>query len=109
MAIIDSQVHVYEANTPKRPWHSVPNWPDHVTGDEMVAAIDRLPLIQRQHCRDSFESRFTVQRMVQDYLALYERMAAAARPRMHINGRASGLLHGRQITATELVTPHGTA
>ena len=27
MTIIDSQVHVYEANTPKRPWHSVPNWP----------------------------------------------------------------------------------
>jgi L-fuconolactonase len=36
MTIIDSQVHAYEANTPKRPWHSVPNWPDHVTGDEMV-------------------------------------------------------------------------
>ena len=42
MAIIDSQVHVYEANTPKRPWHSVPNWPAHVTGDEMVAAMDRV-------------------------------------------------------------------
>src|SRR2546422_4833886 len=42
MAIIDSQVHAYEANTPKRPWHSVPNWPDHVTGDEMVAAMDTV-------------------------------------------------------------------
>ena len=42
MAIIDSQVHVYEANTPQRPWHSVPNWPDHVTGDEMVAAMDKV-------------------------------------------------------------------
>ena len=31
MTIIDSQVHVYEANTPKRPWHSVPNWPAHVS------------------------------------------------------------------------------
>ena len=41
MVIIDSQVHSYEANTPKRPWHSVPNWPDHVTGDEMVVAMDR--------------------------------------------------------------------
>jgi predicted TIM-barrel fold metal-dependent hydrolase len=40
--IIDSQVHAYEANTPKRPWHSVPNWPDHVTGDEMVAAMDKV-------------------------------------------------------------------
>jgi L-fuconolactonase len=42
MLIIDSQVHAYEANTPKRPWHSVPNWPDHVTGDEMVAAMDKV-------------------------------------------------------------------
>jgi L-fuconolactonase len=42
MAIIDSQVHAYEANTPKRPWHNVPNWPDHVTGDEMVAAMDKV-------------------------------------------------------------------
>src|SRR3979409_2345298 len=42
MAIIDSQVHVYEANTPKRPWHNVPNWPPHVTGDEMVAAMDKV-------------------------------------------------------------------
>jgi L-fuconolactonase len=42
MIVIDSQVHAYEANTPKRPWHSVPNWPDHVTGDEMVAAMDKV-------------------------------------------------------------------
>ena len=42
MTIIDSQVHAYEANTPKRPWHSMPNWPDHVTGDEMVAAMDKV-------------------------------------------------------------------
>ena len=42
MAIIDSQVHAYEANSPKRPWHTVPNWPDHVTGDEMVAAMDKV-------------------------------------------------------------------
>ena len=42
MPIIDSQVHAYEANTPGRPWHSVPNWPPHVTGDEMVAAMDKV-------------------------------------------------------------------
>jgi len=40
--IIDSQVHAYEANTPKRPWASVPNWPAHVTGEEMVAAMDKV-------------------------------------------------------------------
>jgi predicted TIM-barrel fold metal-dependent hydrolase len=42
MTIIDSQVHAYEANTPKRPWHNVPNWPPSATGDEMVAAMDKL-------------------------------------------------------------------
>ena len=42
MPIIDSQVHAYEANTPRRPWHTVPNWPPHVTGDEMVAAMDKV-------------------------------------------------------------------
>jgi L-fuconolactonase len=42
MPIIDSQVHAYEANTPKRPWRNVPNWPAHVTGDEMVAAMDKV-------------------------------------------------------------------
>jgi predicted TIM-barrel fold metal-dependent hydrolase len=42
MMIIDSQVHAYEANTPKRPWATQPNWPPHVTGDEMVAAMDKV-------------------------------------------------------------------
>ena len=42
MMVINSQVHAYEANTPKRPWHTVPNWPAHVTGDEMVAAMDKV-------------------------------------------------------------------
>ncbi len=79
---------------------------DGVTGficenlDEMVAAIDRLPLIQRQKCRDAFEARFTVQRMVQDYLALYERMAASVQPLAYINGHSSLLSH-RRMPATE--------
>jgi predicted TIM-barrel fold metal-dependent hydrolase len=40
MPIIDSQVHAYETNTPERPWDIVPNWPDHVAGDEMITAMD---------------------------------------------------------------------
>ncbi len=40
--IIDSQVHAYAANTPSRPWNHVPNWPAHVTGDEMVQAMDAV-------------------------------------------------------------------
>jgi L-fuconolactonase len=42
MPIIDAQVHAYEANTPERPWDTVPNWPDHVTGDEMITAMDAV-------------------------------------------------------------------
>src|SRR5262250_265668 len=42
MTIIDAQVHAYAANTPERPWKNVPNWPPHVTGDEMVAAMDKV-------------------------------------------------------------------
>ena len=42
MTTIDSQVHAYAANTPDRPWDSLPNWPDHVTGPEMVAAMDSV-------------------------------------------------------------------
>ena len=43
MMIIDSQVHAYEANTPKRPWQSPrDNWPRSATGDETVAEMDKL-------------------------------------------------------------------
>ena len=43
MSVIDSQVHAYAANTPERPWHRPPEgWPDHVTSDEMIAAMDKV-------------------------------------------------------------------
>lgn len=90
---------------------------DGVTGficdnlDGMVAAIDRLPLIRRQRCRDSFKTRFTVERMVQDYLALYQHMAATVQPIVRMNGRSSHhLVDHRRMPTKELVLPHiGTA
>ena len=39
---IDSQVHAYERNSPERPWAGFPPWPDEVTGDDMVAAMDAV-------------------------------------------------------------------
>jgi len=42
MAIIDAQVHVYERNHPGRPWVGHLHGPDEVTGDDMVAAMDRV-------------------------------------------------------------------
>jgi hypothetical protein len=56
----------------------------------MVAAIARLPLIDRRHCRESFEQRFTARRMAEEYVGLYERMAAVqTRPYALHNGRSS--------------------
>jgi len=77
--------------------------------EEMVAAVDRLPLIRRQRCRDSFESRFTVERMAQDYLTIYERMAETVQPMDHWNSRTPPLLNHKESPPDELVLPHVTA
>jgi predicted TIM-barrel fold metal-dependent hydrolase len=39
---IDVQVHAYEKNTPSRPWAGFLQGPDEVTGDDMVAAMDKV-------------------------------------------------------------------
>jgi len=41
MLIIDAQVHAYERDHPGRPWAAVLTGPPQVTGDDMVAAMDR--------------------------------------------------------------------
>jgi L-fuconolactonase len=42
MPTIDAQVHAYERNHPSRPWVGHIAGPDHVTGDEMAAAMDAV-------------------------------------------------------------------
>jgi len=42
MPVIDSQVHAYDRNHPGRPWAGTLAGPAHVTGDEMVAAMDAV-------------------------------------------------------------------
>ena len=42
MPIIDVQVHAYERNHPGRPWAAHLAGPEHVTGDEMVAAMNAV-------------------------------------------------------------------
>jgi glycosyltransferase involved in cell wall biosynthesis len=55
---------------------------DGVTGfmvdsvDHAVAAVRLLDRFDRARCRRSYEQRFTVERMVDDYLALYARLVA---------------------------------
>ncbi len=42
--------------------------------DAMTDAIKEVPELDRRRCRKSFEERFTVERMVQNYLRVYERI-----------------------------------
>ena len=39
---IDSQVHAYERNISTRPWIGVLQGPEQVTGDDMVAVLDKV-------------------------------------------------------------------
>ncbi len=42
------------------------------TADQMVRAVSRVAMLERQHCRHAFEARFTAERMAREYLAAYE-------------------------------------
>jgi L-fuconolactonase len=42
VAVIDSQVHLYEPDHESRPWAQKIAGPEHVTGEEQIAAMDRL-------------------------------------------------------------------
>lgn len=66
---------------------SVPEIVDHgVTGwivddeDQAVAGCRRLSMLDRIKVRRRFEERFTVQRMVADYIALYEKRLVVSPP-----------------------------
>ena len=56
--------------------------------DEFATAVEQVSLLDRRRCREAFEVRFTVERMVQDYLDVYEqivsdRSTAALRSHLH--------------------------
>ena len=64
---------------------SVPEIVDHgITGfvvrnvDEAVTAVARLPELDRRKVREVFESRFTVERMAREYLAVYRELPGVA-------------------------------
>jgi len=44
--------------------------------DDSVRAVRCLPTLSRKHCREVFDKRFTVSRMVEDYIKLYEKIIA---------------------------------
>lgn len=47
--------------------------------DEAVRAVQRIDSLDRRRCRLRFESRFTAERMANDYLKLYDRILAEQR------------------------------
>jgi len=48
--------------------------------DEAVAAVDAASRLPRAGVRAAFEDRFSVERMAQDYVALYEKMLVKDSP-----------------------------
>lgn len=48
--------------------------------DAAVAAVERLDTLERTRVRRYFESRFTAEKMAQNYVAAYERLIASTRP-----------------------------
>ena len=50
------------------------------TVDEAIAAVARIPKIDRATCRRHVERHFTVERMIDDYLKAYETIAGLHKP-----------------------------
>lgn len=50
------------------------------TADEAAAAVGKLDTISRATCRQAFETRFSTARMADDYVSVYQRLVARARP-----------------------------
>jgi glycosyltransferase involved in cell wall biosynthesis len=48
--------------------------------EQAVAAVEAISQLNRQRCRDIFDTRFTAKRMTRDYLEHYGQLMAAAQP-----------------------------
>jgi glycosyltransferase involved in cell wall biosynthesis len=88
--------------TPVIAWNcgSVPEVVEHgVTGfiveseDEAVQALGRVAELDRARVRATFERRFSAVRMARGYVAVYERMRAAARAEARTETRAAAHTH----------------
>jgi glycosyltransferase involved in cell wall biosynthesis len=54
------------------------------TLSEAVQAVDRVSHLERRHCREVFELRFTAARMARQYLSLYRAVVQRSAPRQRI-------------------------
>jgi glycosyltransferase involved in cell wall biosynthesis len=51
---------------------------------EAMAALEKVPTLDRRHIRQRFEERFTARRMAQDYLATYAELMESEAPRLRV-------------------------
>ncbi len=51
---------------------------------EACEAVTRLPELSRAAIRAQFEQRFTAERMAEDYVGLYRRLAVRRRPALRV-------------------------
>jgi len=71
-----------------------------VTGAaEAVAAVARLPEISRRRCRTEVEERFSAERMVDDYLRVYERIMSDFRRSSKASSETVAMLEARSDIA----------
>jgi glycosyltransferase involved in cell wall biosynthesis len=63
---------------------------DGVTGfivsdeNSAIAALEKIPTLDRRHIRRRFEERFTSRRMAQDYLAVYAQLMESDAPKLRV-------------------------
>ena len=62
--------------------------------EEAVRATSSLPTLDRRRCRQVFEARFTVDRMVDAYLSVYRRLIEAGRAPRDVDAEAVALSKG---------------
>ncbi|MFC3125899.1 glycosyltransferase family 4 protein [Pseudoroseomonas globiformis] len=54
--------------------------------DEAVAAVSRIPSLDRQQVRARFDERFTARRMAEDYVGIYEMLAMGGKTQLRAVG-----------------------
>jgi glycosyltransferase involved in cell wall biosynthesis len=59
--------------------------------DEAVAAVSRVNQLDRSQVRAQFEKRFTLERMVQDYIAIYHNLSRRPTEKLLINNMEDGM------------------
>jgi glycosyltransferase involved in cell wall biosynthesis len=71
------------------------------TVSDAVTAVDRIADLSREQCRRTFEERFSVRRMAQNYVRIYERLIAEDRVVGDEHGRDHSrpgkVLHSRDL------------